>query len=109
MDSLTQASPPDPDTQEAPIAAYAGGLPAGFGEPGPAASRVPGEDLQSRVEAALKTRADKEARRVRVAVDGDTVILTGKVRSWELREALRCAAWTALGVGKVADRLSISY
>lgn len=71
--------------------------------------RIDSKAIKSRVEAALQSRADDDARQILVAVEGDKVILTGKVRSWAVRSALRTAAWSALGVGQVADRLSISY
>ena len=67
------------------------------------------EELKSRIEAALQRRTNGDAQRIRVEIAGDTVILTGKVRSWAVREAARAAAWAALGVGSVADRLIISY
>jgi len=67
------------------------------------------DDLKFRVEKALERRTNGDAKRICVLVEGNTVILTGKVRSWAMREAARAAAWAAIGVGSVADRLIISY
>ena len=83
--------------------------PYGPGEPANGAAEESADELKSRIEAALQSRTNGDARRIRVEVAGDTVILTGKVRSWAVREAARAAAWAALGVGSVADRLIISY
>ena len=66
-------------------------------------------DLKAKIEDALQRRTNGDAERIAVAVEGDTVVLTGRVRSWAVREAARAAAWAVIGVGSVADRLIISY
>jgi osmotically-inducible protein OsmY len=69
--------------------------------------KVAPEDLKSRIEEALKRHAELEARRIRVESDGSKVILLGQVRSWAEREAAESAAWSALGVTEVDNRLEV--
>lgn len=66
-------------------------------------------DLKWRIEVALQDCAGDDARSVRVTVDGSIVLLSGTVPSWAVREAVREAAWDALGVGRVIDHLVVAY
>ena len=75
----------------------------------PEAAAARRDELKSKIEAALERRTNGDAERICVAVEGDTVVLSGRVRSWAVREAARAAAWAVIGVGSVADRLIISY
>ena len=59
------------------------------------------------IEAALTRQAIREAKHIQVSVDGSTVTLTGKVHSWQERDAAQGVAWTAPGVRAVINELSV--
>jgi len=63
--------------------------------------------LHATITQALARRAEREAERVAVAVQGDTVVLTGQVSSWIERRAVIGAARGTPGVRHVDDRLHI--
>lgn len=66
-------------------------------------------NVKSKIESALKRRAEVEANAIRVTIhDGNKVILEGKVDNWEERRAAENAAWSAPGVASVEDRLTIA-
>lgn len=65
------------------------------------------EDVQQRIENALKRDAELEAKRIRVLVADSRVTLEGRVRNWAEREAAERAAWAAPGVADVVDRITI--
>jgi len=71
------------------------------------APRVEPEALRTTIAQALARRAGREATHVGVAVDGDTVVLTGNVGSWTERRAAVGAARGTAGVRRVDDRLQI--
>lgn len=72
----------------------------------PAAQHIP-DELRGRIEAALVRSAETDAERITVGVDGETVVLTGTVRSWlERREAER-VAWSAPGVAQVDNHITV--
>lgn len=64
-------------------------------------------DLARKIEAALTRQAMREAKQIQVAVDGTTVKLTGKVHSWQEREAAQGVAWSAPGVRAVINELYV--
>lgn len=64
-------------------------------------------DVTSRIEDALKRQAEREAKRVQVAISGTTVTLRGTVHSWQERDAASGAAWAAPGVRAVINDLRI--
>jgi osmotically-inducible protein OsmY len=65
-------------------------------------------DIKAKIEAALRRRAEVEAKSISVAVrDGGSVTLDGQVDNWAERQAVENAAWSATGVKSVEDRLRI--
>jgi osmotically-inducible protein OsmY len=65
--------------------------------------------VKADIEAALKRRAQKDAKAISVAVEGDSVTLTGKVQSWSERELATNTAWASPGVRKVTDNITLTY
>lgn len=69
--------------------------------------KVTATNVKARIESALKRNAEVDARRIRVEVDHDKVILHGRVRSWIERTEAEQAAWAAPGVTGVEDHLAV--
>ena len=65
-------------------------------------------DLAQRIEDALTRQALREARQIRVAVEGETVKLTGLVNSSYERDAVERIAWQAPGVNEVVNELVVA-
>ena len=65
------------------------------------------DDLERRIEAALRRSAEIEAHAIRVAVYDDHVMLEGRVRTPYERKVLERAIWAAPGVRSVDDRVEI--
>lgn len=71
--------------------------------------RVQPGDIKHKIEDALKRNAQIISQGIRVSVaDGGNVHLEGKVHDLHERDMIEAAAWSAPGVTKVEDRLSIS-
>jgi len=68
---------------------------------------IPG-DLSARIEGALERQAHPEARRIEVGVDAGTVTLRGLTHSWQERDAIVGAAWSAPGVRCVINEVQIA-
>ena len=64
-------------------------------------------DVKDRIEQAFTRQADFEAEKIRVSAQGHTVILDGRVKSWDKRDIAERAAWAAPGVSQVEDNLII--
>ena len=64
-------------------------------------------NVKSKIEDALKRHAEVEAERIQITVLNDEVTLNGKVASWDERQAVITAAWSAPGVRLVEDHLTI--
>lgn len=63
--------------------------------------------LKDRIQDALTRQAMREARRIEVSVDGSVVTLNGHVHSWAERIAAEGASWSAPGVSRVVNQLTI--
>lgn len=61
-------------------------------------------DLKHKIEEALERQAEREARRINVAVEGTAVTLTGSVRSWAEKNAIERAVSFAPGVRLLEDK-----
>lgn len=70
---------------------------------------VQASDIKRRIEDALERQADIEAKQILVSVEGNKVRLDGKIKAWGERDIIERAAWSAPGVGKVEDHLSMSW
>ena len=65
------------------------------------------DNLSSRIQDALTRQAMREARRIEISVDGSVVTLHGHVHSWAERNAAEGATWSAPGVSRVNNQLTI--
>lgn len=70
-------------------------------------AKAKAEDVAQRIEQALTRQAVREAKNIKVAVDGTTVRLTGSVHSWQELDAAKGVAWSAPGVRAVVSDLKI--
>lgn len=66
-------------------------------------------DVKDRIVSAFKRQADLDAASVTVMTDGGTVKLSGKVKAWAERGAAERAAWSAPGVTRVEDNITVAY
>ena len=65
--------------------------------------------VKSEIEAALKRRAQNDAKHISVEVNSDNVTLSGTVHSWSERELAAGTAWASPGVRKVVDNIKIAH
>ena len=70
-------------------------------------SITPLTDVRHRITAALHRQATLDARRITVAVEGDTAVLDGKVGTWLERECAERAAAGARGIATVRNRILV--
>ncbi|OFW13417.1 MAG: hypothetical protein A3F70_11020 [Acidobacteria bacterium RIFCSPLOWO2_12_FULL_67_14] len=64
-------------------------------------------DVRRRIAEALHHNADVDARHISVAIEGEAVLLTGRVGSWLQREAAEHAAASAPGIRWVDNRIVV--
>jgi osmotically-inducible protein OsmY len=64
-------------------------------------------NLFNRIQDALTRQAVREAKRIEIAMDGSVVTLRGHVHSWAERQAVEGATWSAPGVSRVNNQLTI--
>jgi len=71
--------------------------------------RVSAGDVRPLIVRALRHDADVDARGIEVLVSGNTVTLTGSVRSWHERESAERAAMHAPGITHVDNRIDVLW
>ena len=64
-------------------------------------------NLSNRIQDALTRQAQREAKRIEISVDGSVVTLRGHVHSWAERNAAEGATWSAPGVSRVNNQLTV--
>ena len=64
-------------------------------------------NLSNRIQDALTRQAVREAKRIDISMDGSVVTLRGHVHSWAERNAAEGATWSAPGVSRVNNQLTI--
>jgi osmotically-inducible protein OsmY len=69
---------------------------------------ISAEQIRDTLEEALERRAEREAERLKVEVDGGTVTLSGRVRSWGDKRAVLGAAAHAPGVRSIVDHVYVT-
>lgn len=65
--------------------------------------------VKADIEAALKRRAQNDAKQIHVDVNGSTVTLSGNAHNWAERDLASHAAWSAPGVDAVVDNIVVTY
>ena len=69
---------------------------------------VAASEVKSKIKAAFSRNAQIDADKIDVTTDGGKVTLTGKVDSWQERRVAEHTAWSAPGVERVDDRLTVA-
>jgi osmotically-inducible protein OsmY len=64
-------------------------------------------NISHRIRDAMARHAEREAKHIEVTVSGSTVTLRGKVGSWAELSAAQGAAWSAPGISRVVNELTI--
>ena len=64
-------------------------------------------NLATRIQDALVRQASREARRIDISMDGSVVTLRGRVHSWAEKNAAEGATWSAPGVSRVNNELTV--
>jgi len=68
---------------------------------------IPPAEVKAKIEQALERNALVDAQRILVKIDGEGVILQGKVTSWAAREEVERAAWSH-GVSHVENEILVT-
>jgi osmotically-inducible protein OsmY len=68
----------------------------------------PAAEIRAQIEQALARTASLAGRDIRVDVDDHRVVIAGRVQSWNERMAAEHAAWAAVGVTAVDNKLVIA-
>ena len=71
--------------------------------------KVAEADVRTRIRKALERDATLEASAITATIVGSTVVLTGKVHGFAERDAAERAAWSAPGVTKVEDHITVGF
>jgi osmotically-inducible protein OsmY len=66
------------------------------------------QDAKTQIEAAWARNAELDARHLRATVQGNTVVIEGRVHNWAEREVAERAAWSATGVSHVINDVLIA-
>ncbi len=69
--------------------------------------RLPPTEIKRRIEEAFRRNAEIEANGIEVVAEGSNVTLRGAVRSWAEREEAERVAWTAPGVARVDNQITV--
>jgi len=72
------------------------------------APRVSATDIERQIAQAFRRSAAVDARSISVDAHGSEVTLRGKVRSWTEREEAQRTAWSAPGVTRVANEITVA-
>jgi osmotically-inducible protein OsmY len=64
-------------------------------------------NIKTHIANALRRNAELESNAIKVAVNGSSVTLSGKVKAWYERKIAENAAWAAPGVTEVCDNISL--
>jgi len=65
------------------------------------------DDVRRRIKNALEREVDREADKMEIEIDGNTIHLRGTVHSWVERRQVERAAWSAPGIIDVQNHLKV--